>query len=502
MISRPFPFSYMATESPLRSDHGVFYANGIFADTGLPLCTLSPTSAARLAKGLSNSKDELYMARRKYEVATFPSYGPIGEISAANLSEAGWGIIFHAQANEKVKKGLSRLIEHRRREARDLCKVFENDDGYHQGETCTEWLARHGTSLMPVNPYQGVPFYLLIVGSPTEIPFEFQYLLDIYWGVGRVHFDDSDDYEKYAESVIDYEQSRVLPNIQSAAIFSTRHEFDQATQMFASEVAKPLIEGHDGLPPLGTRQNFQLQSFIGESATKEQLTELLRGGPDGATPALLFTGSHGMGFRPDDARLRSAQGALVCQNWNGWGDINSSHWFEAQDVPADARLQGLIHFMFACYGAGCPQYDDFVIRDEGERDEIAPAPLIASLPQKLLAHPKGGALASIGHVDRAWSYSFRSSKSAQPQIQAFRDVLGRVLSGERLGQATDQFDVRRAALSFELADLLRAVERKKAIPDWEVANLWMARNDARNYIVLGDPAIRLRVEQFGIKAAS
>jgi len=39
------------------------------------------------------------------------------------------------------------------------------------------------------HPYQGgVPFYLLIVGSPDRIPFEFQALLKMQWAVGPSSF--------------------------------------------------------------------------------------------------------------------------------------------------------------------------------------------------------------------------------------------------------------------------------------------------------------------------
>jgi hypothetical protein len=105
-----------------------------------------------------------------------------------------------------------------------------------------------------------------------------------------------------------------------------------------------------------------------------------------------------------------------------------------------------------------------------------------------------GALAVIAHIDRAWSYSFQVGRGT-PQIQEFRDVMVRAMKGERIGQCTDQFNLRWAVLSAELADAQRQHE---ALPGQVSAaalgNKWVARDDARNYLTLGDPAVRLRVE--------
>ena len=156
-----------------------------------------------------------------------------------------------------------------------------------------------------------------------------------------------------------------------------------------------------------------------------------------------------------------------------------------------ARLAGVIHFCFACYSAGCPREDNFARTEAGPRP-IAEHPMIARLPQAMLAHPGGSALASLGHIDRAWAYSFVSDRG-KGQVQGIRDVLARILSGDRIGHATDQFNVRWAALSTDLTESLQAAAKGNNVSDAVLANRWIARDDARNYIILGDPAIRLRV---------
>lgn len=212
------------------------------------------------------------------------------------------------------------------------------------------------------------------------------------------------------------------------------------------------------------------------------------------TPALLFTASHGIGFPNGDERQRDHQGALVCQEWPGpgySGAIGPDWYFAADDVSEQARLLGLIAIFFACYGAGVPQHDEFAER-KGEPASIAPYPFVARLPQRLLSHPKGGALAVVGHVERAWGYSFRWE--SQNQLRVFQDLLTNLMvDGRPIGAALEWFNLKYAEVATELTKALRPTRFGGKLDTHRVARLWTTNNDARSYIILGDPAVRLPV---------
>ena len=100
------------------------------------------------------------------------------------------------------------------------------------GQTAASWAQQRGVSLTaPVNPYQGgVPFYLLIVGSPDRISFEFQALLKMQWAVGRLYFDNIEDYGRYAQKVVEYESKTFTPvQSKNTAFWVTRNFGDAAT---------------------------------------------------------------------------------------------------------------------------------------------------------------------------------------------------------------------------------------------------------------------------------
>ena len=163
--------------------------------------------------------------------------------------------------------------------------------------------------------------------------------------------------------------------------------------------------------------------------------------------------------------------------------------FLAQDVANDARLLGSMIFSFACYGAGTPRYDEFGSQNK-TRTEIAPQAFIANLPRRLLSHPQGGVLAFVGHVERAWGYSFMWDRAGE-RLAAFESTLARLMSGVPVGYALEYFNDRYAEIASDLTAKIDDMRFAVKVDEVKLAGLWTANNDARGYVIIGDPAVRL-----------
>jgi phosphatidylserine/phosphatidylglycerophosphate/cardiolipin synthase-like enzyme len=417
----------------------------------------------------------------------------IADVAPDNLEQTGWGVIFASATpsadKQAIKDALKPLLDLRASQAGDLFKVFDDVSGYQQGVTADQWLSARGSALNVVDPTQGVPYYLLIVGSPTEIPFEFQYDLDTYFAVGRLSFESPKEYAQYAQNIVNFEKGGGQQK--TIAIFNTRNDGDRATALLHDQVAIKLANGDGSLKPLGGPQGYSLTTRLADTATKPELLKILRGEGEGGTPAILFTGSHGVAFSMADPQQRVKQGALLTQDWAGPGSpITPETYFTAAEVPSNIALNGLLHFFFACYSGGCPKLDTYSYGPGNQPVQIAKETLISRLPQQLLLQ---GAQAVIGHIDRAWAYSFQTN-TGQAMVQSFRDPLVRLLQGRRVGDALDVFDQRWSVLSAGLLTLVQNREvMPNSVPASVMANRWVARDDARNYIVLGDPAARLKI---------
>lgn len=472
----------------------LLYFNGVNASHGGYLTPPMPApDLVKIARGDTVSAEKL--ADAKWRVEQKKSHlGVKAGVDPTKISEAGWGVIFARDEKPEVRDALCELLDYRKAQAnaiKERYREYIGDDGYQPNETKNNFIARHGAGVGAVDPDK-IPYYLLLVGDPGKIPYSFQYQLDVAYAVGRIHFDTPAEYAQYAQSVVRAEKGWVTRG-KRAVFFSTSNPDDESTHASTKNLVAPLTE------KMRAQENdWTFDSLLAERATKSSLEGVLQNN----APALLFTASHGAVFDVGEPRQVKHQGALVTQEWGGPmamkdKPVPQTMYYAMDDVMSDAQLHGMISFHFACFGAGTPRYDEFAHLRQGvkgnlEAIQIAPSSFVARLPRKLLVHPKGGALAVIGHVDRAWGSSFLWQQNVS-QLSTFESALTRLFDGYPVGAAMEYFNERYAELATSLAgDLENLKKPYLKVNANEFASLWTAHNDARGYAIIGDPAVRLQ----------
>lgn len=471
----------------------MFLANGLDGSTGgYLLPELEAAQLAAVAQGEPIDTPEVRELRWWHQSQVEASFGVAAGIDPCRLDEAGWGIIAAQDLNPAILKALKPLRELRRAQVtagghEDFYQEFVGERGYRKGESKQQFLTRFGVGPGPANPAKGIPYYLLVVGHPDEIPFSFHYQLDVAYAVGRVCFDTPGEYAAYARAVVAAEAGTDQEAPPRITLFGPTNRDDPATQLSTDQLVVPLadeLERHD--------PEWTVTTHVGTAATKVKLLDVLT---QGVGQDVIFTGGHGVGFPLGDARQESNNGALVCQEWPGpnvWKEaLTDDFYVSGADIDDVSLVHASIVFSFACFSAGTPRMDDFTRRAFSDPVDIAARPFVARLPMRLLAHESGGVLAFVGHVDRAWGCSFQWA--GQQQLEVFRSALIKLLDGYPVGAAMEYFNQRYAELSTDLTSELDEIRNLgKLADDFDLAAMWTANNDARNYTIVGDPAVRAR----------
>lgn len=457
---------------------------GIEVDSGRPAVSpVPPEDLAAWVLSTHGGARQPWAARIARD--TTEKFGLADGVDPKALHKCGWGVVWAANTDEAVKDALLPLLNRRRTEAtpamfREITLRTQPDGS---PEPAHLFLERHQVSPGIVDP-EKLPYYLLLVGGPEEIPFEFQYALATDYAVGRICLPDAAAYARYAQGVRDAEVRPVARK--KLGLFGPAHHGDAATTGSSSQLLTPLeIE-------FNAHAVWTAESAIGAPAIKARLLQFISG-PQ-AVP-LLFSASHGAEFRAGDARMVTQQGSILCQDWDGPGfGVKSSHVVSAADVASMGDLQHQVWFAFACFGAATPAEDNFPGNPNlMDVRRIAPSPFMAALPTALLGHDAGPALGFIGHVERAWSTSFTFG-TATHQFRDFAECLRRIINGHRLGHAVKVFGDRHASLAAMLAmEMIRALREGQPLNrerSWLLVRLWTAAMDARNFVLFGDPAAR------------
>lgn len=360
------------------------------------------------------------------------------------------------------------------------------------------------------------PRYLTLLGNPDLVSWELQQMLGGEAFVGRIAFDNEQNYEAYVDKVL---RSQKEPeNSRATAFFHSVLDGTAATREGHRHLVTPLLEMARATfdveqivdVPMGSEGPAKDPSIAAENFLQQAAQ---------TRAALLFTMSHGAGIPKDGwkslAHQRAQQGALVLGRK---GDL-----LTAKDVGKGVFLPDGVWFMFACYGAGTPARSAYMpwlekLRALGILGRIpnnvlaalpkdGEPPFVAALPQAALANPDGP-LGIVGHVDLAWSWSFLDYDYVRPSLvprsraERFQSILQAFVHGHRFGVAHQTLVDFFRSLSTEVATAY-AMRADKALgaPDFleempsrvRRANLWMQRQDMGAYVLLGDPATRLPI---------
>jgi hypothetical protein len=458
------------------------YINGLNAKTGLPL--IGSISYKELTEQiLANYTPEKRRQEARYQTEAFAQFG---EYKLDDPKEAGWGLLVNSSEADEMKELLAPLISHR--QGRVLL---------YNGEPAIEWIAKNRA--YSTNPSQ-FPFYILIAGSPSKVPYELQFALDVSQAVGRIDFNNPADYSRYAQMVVGQETDQLQAPEKRVVFFAPQLPSDSPTLQSCQRLAKPLRQQlPDSVP-----SDLVYTDLLGADATKSNLIQSLTPNQSGQTPAIVFAASHGAGIENIDPDQQYLQGSIVCQDHMfPLTPEKRDGFISGYDVNEGFSIPGGILFVFACFGAGTRAHSDFArYLPEGDSKEGLKAvqgteDFVGYLPKALLANINGGSLAVIGHVDPAWLSSFVDPLTNERRIFPFGFAMARLLRGKPVGFSVSAFNEKYAETSTGLLSLIEDMEEEAMPPDQiqsQLADLWICRNDAQNYIVIGDPAVRLKFE--------
>src|SRR5918999_346653 len=141
-----------------------------------------------------------------------------------------------------------------------------------------------------------LPKYLLLVGSPVEIPWQLQFILSTQRGVGRLDLADEDGLGRYVDALLGG-WNGAAADPKRAVVWSVEHDASDITALMRLLVAKKIrgrLAGDADIGEAGAR--FLDGKTNAAQATRGELAAALAGD----RPALVVTTSHGRTGPLDD----------------------------------------------------------------------------------------------------------------------------------------------------------------------------------------------------------
>jgi hypothetical protein len=405
---------------------------------------------------------------------------PPEEINPLKWSDprVGWGVIMAQGAS--VPRSLQALIDQRGGRIWRYVPNWEysfmhlRDEKYRSNVpmTAPKW------GLGP----DALPYYLLIFGSPKEVPWRVQYILNANRCVGRLDLTGGALESYIAALTSDWSNSQESARTEEVVIWSVVKSPTDITQLMRDSIAGQIAEH--------VSEDDELTcSFLDgrNQATVERLTETLQR----SKPGLIVTTSHGNTPIRDPIQMDATLGGMVDQQ---------QHILTSSAI-GDSTVFGAIWYAHACCSAGAdadsfydglfkPGSDASLLVQEITRTGSRVAPL----PTALLGRASP-IRAFVGHVEPTFDWTLRDPVTqtilTENLIRAFYNKLFR---GATIGHALRDWYTQIGGLYAKLESARKLFNRGvDALPG--IFSAQLAARDIQSLVILGDPTVSLPLLQ-------
>jgi hypothetical protein len=325
-----------------------------------------------------------------------------------------------------------------------------------------------------------VPRYLLIVGSPQQIPWKFQYRLQCDAFVGRLDLDD-EALARYVDALLNDWPGNVR-HADKPVLWSVDHGHPDITYLMRKAIVEQMHEAFD-------KAGFEPHTLTEELALSDQLVAAL----EQHQPAFVLTASHGATFPLDDPGAMKSQLGLPV-------DVDHS-LLNIDDLLKSWNPSGAIWYAHACCSAGADKPSSFqglIAKDSSLGRMLAAVaecgPCTSPLPRALLGGERPLA-AFVGHVEPTFDWTLRDPVTGQ--VMAKRMVLEtffRALHSKSRMPVAMAMDRYYDAVAGLLMSHLAAIDDNnynKAGAKARAMQAKLAAIDRLSMVVLGDPTVCL-----------
>lgn len=329
-----------------------------------------------------------------------------------------------------------------------------------------------------------IPWYLMIYGSPTQIPWNFQYRLNAVSYVGRLDLE-GEALENYVNALLS-EWNNSQTCVDKAVVWAVDHGGQDITRLMRRGIAAKIYDALARDPNIGSGAHYIDGSKT--NASGMALIDALKA----MQPALVVTTSHGMTGPLNNVNKMARQLGIP---------LDTDH----QLLNIETLLQkwepgGAIWYAHACCSAGSDEKTSYkgLVKEGSHIESIlngitAVGAQVAPLPKALLGAPNP-LRAFIGHVEPTFDWTLQQQETKQLLTNSIINALYQHLyQPEPVGLAFEECHRHGPQLNTMHLQAKEAYARGEDARLEEALASRLMAVDRESLVLLGDPIVLLPI---------